>query len=809
MASKKKSKKKISKKKQAERNKKILSGIIAIIVVVVIAAIFVMYYPGLNSAYKSLDEAITKTDEVVVDKVVASDLDLYTLVEGNSTIISWESSDEAIISNDGKVTRPSFSDGDKIVKLTATYSIPLKDKIAEVLSNALGYSEKTKVYTVKVLALPATASEKVELALSNITLPSEVYGDILLPTKFNVFEDVSLTWVSSKENVISSTGLFNAPSAKEEVNLTLTASCGSISESMEFVILALPTKGSIKEVDVDFNEMSLTSKYSTFTYKGVTFTSARIEGEESSSTDSSETGDYGQRYVTLRSNSDAKGIIEIDTIDHMQGLSFNYKASRTSGTKNSYLIIDVTYSNGDTTQYKETISFNGESNQLAYNFNDVSAKIKITLESEYAEEKVSIDELVVERSVSKDDVENSLANTLASKVANYMILPTTTSYGGSVSYESSNPEVLSHNGVVVTSPEDNTTVILKVTINYLTDTFEFDHQVVVKGTKEATPVEIHFIDIGKYGQSDCGESIYIKYENIDILIDAGDSFEASQKAVSEAISKYLTDGILDYVIATHPDSDHIGGMPNVFETFQIANLIVFDGDHTSQKYRNFVTAYTNENCNVINIYEDIIVNNELTLTLGESVYIEFIDTLYYNDEVSKETNGRSIVFLLHAYETKVLFTGDADSQGAHPDLEENYQDKIKDIDILKVVHHGTREGSSDEFIAAVDPEVAIICNGNYLGNKHSHPHVETITNLYEYDSNMKVYCITGGSGADGCELGSNGSYKCDSSEYMTDRNGTIDLVINNSGYEITSEYNSSPIETKNTTWWKGYLETIN
>lgn len=803
----------MAKKKRKKRNKlknvkRKIATVCSVLIILVVALIFVMYYPTLSSDYGNLDNAITKTDEVIIDKVVTSDLDLLTLIEGNNTIISWESSDEKVISNSGKVTRPSFTEGDKIVKLTATYKIPLKDVIAEVLSSALGYNEKTKVYTVKVLALEANSDEKVELALNSIAFPKQIYGDMVFPNSFSVYSDVCLEWTSSNEDILSNTGKYTQPLTDTSITITCQAQCDGTVNEILFQTVALSNPLSIDVVNIDFNDMALSNKYTSFTKNNVTFNNAKVEGESSDDADPSETGDYGQRYITLKTNKTASGSVEFPLIENGNKLSFSYTSSRTSGVKTSKLVIELTT---DTTVSLEEviIIFDGEAHTYEISLLGVE-KVKITFETEYSEDKVSLDDILINSNVTSDDLFNDLDGMIPSAIDKYVILPFTTSYGGSVTYHSNNPEVISDNGVVNNKPLENTTVTFDCIVNYLGSTYTYQINITVKGSQTAPQVQINFIDIGKYGQSDCGESIYIKYEDIDILVDAADGFDSSKKAVTEAINSYLSDGVLDYVIATHPDSDHIGGMPNVFENFQVENLIVFDGEHTSKKYQNFVTAYTNENCNVINIYDDIIQTNNVNLTLSEDVYLEFIDTAYYNADVSSETNGRSIVFMLHAYDTKVLFTGDADSQGAHPDLESNYQDKIKDIDILKVVHHGTKEGTSLDFIKAVDPEVAIICNGNYLGNKHAHPHVDTITNLYAYDSEMKIYCITGGSGSDGCSLESNGSYKCDSSDYMLDRNGTISLFIDNSGYSIISEYfDASPMEVKNTTWWKGYLETIN
>ena len=136
-----------------------------------------------------------------------------------------------------------------------------------------------------------------------------------------------------------------------------------------------------------------------------------------------------------------------------------------------------------------------------------------------------------------------------------------------------------------------------------------------------------------------------------------------------------------------------------------------------------------------------------------------------------------------------------------------YANQVGDIDILKVVHHGTANGTTSEFLNVVDPEVAIICNGNYLGNKHGHPHPTAIKNLYNYDNSILVYCITGGGTIDGVANKANNTYKCSSEDRFYDRNGLIILTIDNNGYSLTSEYFGSDLkELKDTKYYLGILE---
>ena len=228
-------------------------------------------------------------------------------------------------------------------------------------------------------------------------------------------------------------------------------------------------------------------------------------------------------------------------------------------------------------------------------------------------------------------------------------------------------------------------------------------------------------------------------------------------------------------------------MAKLFENFQIENLIKFEGGYTTKKYENLKKSYELEGCNVYQIKSDIMDKNlgDKFIKLSNEVFISFIDTTYYTSE---ESNGKSIVFTLEAYGTRVLMTGDADNATGHTDLEDKYKNQVGDIDILKVVHHGTANGTTMEYLQIVDPEVAIICNGNYLGNKHGHPHPTALKNLYSYDSNIKVYAITGGGTIDGVANKTNNTYKCSSEDRFNQRNGLISLVIDNNGYKLSSEY---------------------
>ena len=146
-------------------------------------------------------------------------------------------------------------------------------------------------------------------------------------------------------------------------------------------------------------------------------------------------------------------------------------------------------------------------------------------------------------------------------------------------------------------------------------------------------------------------------------------------------------------------------------------------------------------------------------------------------------------------------TGDADNGGSHSKLESDYASKVGDIDILKVCHHGTENGTSSYFLNITKPEVAVICNGNYLGNKHGHPNKGPLSRMDEFSKDLKIYAITGG----GVNATATSSYayrgECSLEESLIDRNGTILCKIDNNGYEFSSFYKDKIMDLRESTYW--------
>ena len=226
-------------------------------------------------------------------------------------------------------------------------------------------------------------------------------------------------------------------------------------------------------------------------------------------------------------------------------------------------------------------------------------------------------------------------------------------------------------------------------------------------------VEYHFIDVGQ------GDAILIMVDDKAILIDTSESGER-QKLVDYLEQMNITE--LEYFIATHPDADHIGSAAYVVENYTIKNVIMSPKTHTSKTYENFILALEErEEINVINA-PDI---------LGESVMVGELEMKVLGPigEFNKsDNNNPSVVIMARWGNTKVLLTGDAETE-AEERIISRYGNDLK-CDVLKVGHHGSNSSTWESgLLEYAEPSIAVISCGE--GNKYGHPHGVTVDALEE------------------------------------------------------------------------------
>ena len=221
---------------------------------------------------------------------------------------------------------------------------------------------------------------------------------------------------------------------------------------------------------------------------------------------------------------------------------------------------------------------------------------------------------------------------------------------------------------------------------------------------------VHFIDVG---QGDC---TLIKTDKGNMLIDAGENGNET------AILNYLNEqGVteLEYFVATHPHSDHIGGAAEVISGVNIKNIIMpklsSSNTPTTKTYEKMLLAINNSNANVIAAKPDS------EYAFGDVKFI--VLSPFEQDE---NLNNMSVTLKLTYGSHSFLFTGDAEKEVEEQLLDYGYNLKA---DVFKLAHHGSSTSNSYEFMDVVNPEFAVISYG--VDNSYGHPHDETVEMLEE------------------------------------------------------------------------------
>lgn len=239
---------------------------------------------------------------------------------------------------------------------------------------------------------------------------------------------------------------------------------------------------------------------------------------------------------------------------------------------------------------------------------------------------------------------------------------------------------------------------------------------------------VHYIDVGQ------GDSILIQINNKNLLIDAG------PKESSEKIKKYLLrQGVkkLNYVIATHPHEDHIGGMTEIIRKFDIGNFYAPKKTSNTKTFESMISALMNKNLKINPAKAGI------TLNLGDEITCEMLAPLNADYE---DINNYSAVIKVTYGQTKFIFTGDTEKLSEKEMLQNNLD---LSANVIKIAHHGSSSSSSKEFLDKVNPSIAVISVG--AENDYGHPHESTLSELrkrkmtvYRTDKDRDILLLSNG-----------------------------------------------------------------
>ncbi len=304
------------------------------------------------------------------------------------------------------------------------------------------------------------------------------------------------------------------------------------------------------------------------------------------------------------------------------------------------------------------------------------------------------------------------------------------SLGGTVEWlESTSSAVLVYKDVTIRLQPENTTAYVNgesslldtppsiingrtmIPVRFVAEKFGFDvrwvgenQQIIISLPSLESTFAVHYIDVGQ------GDGIFVQLpDGKTMLIDAG-----PEENVVNTYIKKLGVNKLDYVIATHPDADHIGGMPQVLDEFCVGEFFMPNKAHNTKLFENLLDSLDNKGCTVTEASAGVIIGE------GKDYRISFVAPVKLYDS----NNNSSAVIIMDIYEKRFLFTGDIEQQGEFDILELGSH---IDADVLKIAHHGSAGSTTDVFLDRVSPQIAVISAG--IDNSYGHPSPQVIEKL--------------------------------------------------------------------------------
>ena len=274
-------------------------------------------------------------------------------------------------------------------------------------------------------------------------------------------------------------------------------------------------------------------------------------------------------------------------------------------------------------------------------------------------------------------------------------------------------------------------LIVVILISVIANYFPFKEQInIIKD------FQIHFLDVG---QADA--AIVFLPDGKTMLIDGGNQEDG----------KYICDYIrkngrkkIDYLVATHPHEDHIGGLTKIVNNYEIFDIYMPKVAYNSSIYADLLNAIDSKNYKIHNAKIGTVIAET------DEYKAEILSPI---DDEYNDINHYSVILKLTYKETDYLFTGDAEI------INENQLEGDISADVLKVGHHGSSTSTSKKFLKRVNPTLAVISVGK--DNNYGHPDDSVLKRLNSLNIDVVRTDISGTIivKSDGINITYEGEYK--------------------------------------------------
>ncbi len=260
---------------------------------------------------------------------------------------------------------------------------------------------------------------------------------------------------------------------------------------------------------------------------------------------------------------------------------------------------------------------------------------------------------------------------------------------------------------------------------------------------------VNFLDVGQ------GDATFITFpDGTNMLIDC-----AKDKRVLPKLGEILpfSDRSIDFLVITHPDSDHYGGCIDVLKRYEIGEIVYTGKQKKGSFFETFQREVEQEQGEGA-VYTEIKARDSWEIAGVRVSYLfpDFdieSDMSLFDKELS--SNNTSIVMMLSFGETDILLTGDAEKE-IEKYLIQTYGTAL-DVEILKLGHHGSKSSSIQDFLDITTPDVGIASAGQ--GNQYNHPAKDIVNRVLKNDIEL----------------------------YRTDRDGNIIIIVDDEGYQVSKE----------------------